>query len=221
MALGNLTNNAVNATRVAVENTQTILIPTLWQRFLELVIAPWQIPSMLWILGPLVLMLVLMEFYFGRYSNEELGWNTAVGNSMVLFFVALDLLRTIYNNHNPITLYQVIFHDIQAGALLNAQYASTIMALCVLALGVVMLFVDFFHILPKKFAFSVSSSLPINLTAYMAIVLVYGNINQPGRFPYDWYTLAAAIVLFIALWIFFGILKFLEPKARDYFGKAS
>ena len=39
----------------------------------------------------------IVAFYFGKYHEEELGWNTAVGNSLVLLFVAMDLLRHIYN----------------------------------------------------------------------------------------------------------------------------
>ena len=75
---------------------------------------------------------------------------------------------------------------------------------------------DFFHILPKKLAFFLGNSLVINLTAYVAIVLIYTNPigMEPGAHsvPLDHYTIIAAFILFWLLWAMFWLLTLFEPK---------
>jgi len=174
---------------------------SVWDRFIELIIAPSNYPDMIWIVTPLVIMLLLMQFYFGRYNNEELGWNTAVGNSMVLIFVSLDLLRFIYGNTgvNSLDVSNIPLHN----------FTATIIALVIGGAGFVMMFSNFFHIMPKKLSFFMSSSLPVNLMAYVAITLVYTSI------PLNFITLLAALILFIILLVFFNIIHLIEPKSND------
>jgi hypothetical protein len=60
-----------------------------WQRFLEILSAPSVHQEMIWIVLPLLLIIVLMTVYFAKYKDEELGWNTALGNSFILIFVSI------------------------------------------------------------------------------------------------------------------------------------
>ena len=57
-----------------------------------LIKAPATNPQMIWITVPLVITTLLMTFYFGKHIKEQLGWNTALGNSVVLFFVGLKVV---------------------------------------------------------------------------------------------------------------------------------
>lgn len=191
-------------------NQTSPLIPQVTERYFDLLIAPFHFPDMVWIIIPMLATLLLMEFYFGRYQTEELGWNTAVGNAVVLIFVSIDLFRQIYGG------------DLQNVLEINpmAQIPlTTMIAFVVGILGLALLFFDFFHLLPKKLAFMVSSSLPINLIAYLSIILVYTNL--PGAeiltkpIPLDMVTILATILLFISLIIFFAVIHFLEPKSRE------
>src|SRR3989344_25778 len=70
-----------------------------WQRVLEILQAPLIMKDMLFILLPLLVVLLIIELYFGRYKYEKLGWNTAVGNSLALFFVGMNLLYFLYTNN--------------------------------------------------------------------------------------------------------------------------
>ncbi len=205
-----MANETVNATINAINNITANGSSTLAQhitqftaivygRLVDITTAPIRISGMLWIITPLVVALLLMEFYFSRYSKEELGWNTAVGNSLVLIFVAIDLLRHIYGDQN--------FLAMEISELLLVK--KTIIALVVAAGSFLLLFTEFFHILPKKFAFFVSSSLPVNLIAFFAIILVYSEI------PLDVYTLISAIVMFVVLLLVFRIIKQLIPKSEE------
>lgn len=160
-------------------------------RMQELLIAPYHYPDMIWMVTPIVVTVLTMQFYFGRYSKEELGWDTFVGNTIVLFFVALDLLRHVYNIAPADFLNFVLFP------------IKTSIALLVAVEAVALFFADFFHFLPKKFAYLISSPLPVNLTAYLALALVYSNIAL------DIYTLYATLALFLTLLIAFNGVKML------------
>ncbi|MEE9525478.1 MAG: hypothetical protein V3V78_02620 [Candidatus Woesearchaeota archaeon] len=184
-------NETINATAV-VNATITELT---FDRFMELVTAPYHFSALLWITIPLIVALILMDIYFGRYKKEELGWNTAVGNTLALVFVAMDLFRQVWSR-----LAEPSFWNLIAG-----HFRET-MVIVVLALGSLWLFIaDFLHILPKKLAFFISSSVPTSVFAYTAIVLIYTDI------PLDKYTLLASVVLFFVLLIALKIIQFLIP----------
>jgi hypothetical protein len=199
----------------------TSIVPFLTElgdRFVRLVIAPTVNTNMLWMVLPLVTTLVMMEFYFGRYSDEQLGWNTAVGNSIVLIFVSIDMFRQITR--------QIYGGDItQIKTIIEAGHTNIpivlVIASLVFLLGIWLLIVDFFHILPEKLAFKISSSLPVNIIAYVSLVLVYTNLpsnKELDPIPVnDGITFLAAIMLFLSLLAFFTLIKLVEPKARSFF----
>lgn len=142
---------------------------------------------MLWILTPLLLATLFMEFYFERYSQEELGWNTAFGNTLVLLFVSIDLIRHLHNN-----------------ALISANPKFAIV-IAVVFVGTVVTLLDFFHALPKSLAFVVSSKLPINCLALAAVLFVYTTL------PLDFATYAALILLVIVLFVLIKLLSIVVP----------
>ena len=98
-------------------------------RFVDLLLAPAQFTQMLWMAVPLVLTIFLMELYFSRYSAEELGWNSAYGNALVLLFVTVDLFRYLYNNN-----------------LLEMMSLKLALALAVAILAILLTMINFLHI---------------------------------------------------------------------------
>jgi hypothetical protein len=134
-----------------------------------------------------------MTFYFGKYHKEELGWNTAVGNSVVLLFVAIDLFRYVYHLTIPGTVINYAIYPI-----------STVICLVVVIEAVTLLFTSFFKALPKQVAFFLSAPLPVNLQAYIAVALVYTDLQL------DRYTIIAVIVLFAILYCLIKLLQILE-----------
>jgi hypothetical protein len=184
-------------------------------RLLDLVMAPLRHPELIWILFPMLTGLILMTIYFGRYKDEELGWNTAVGNSMILIFVAIDLFKKIYGvDSNPWDVIQIlwnlIYYDI---GMTDQMFITTLMAVIVFLWGLFLVISEFFHILPQKLAFMISSSLPINLFAYTSIVVVYSTMAGEALI-FSWATVVAALILFFALWVVFSFIQWLEPKKR-------
>ncbi len=174
-------------------------LPSLWERFIQVATAPLSNPEMLWIAIPLVVTLFTMELYFGRYRRESLGWNTAVGNSLVLIFVSLDLLRQVYGSTGISSVVEVF--AIHTG--------KTLLAVAVGFSGLLILYYDFFHLLPKRFAFTISSHLGVNLFAYLAAAVVYADLRI------DWHTLFAALLLFLFAAVFFAFVHKIEPKPKE------
>jgi len=160
-------------------------------RSIEIVEAPKSNPEAIWLLAPLMVTIILMEFYFGRYSKEELGWNTAFGNSLVLIFIAAFLFKYIHEN--------------------NLRLDSTKMAVMaiLISVGLILTIVDYLHLIPKKLAFTISSKLPLNYLAYAVIVLVYTDI------PVEALTILSFIVLFIAFSIFVWFIHVMAPQIKD------
>ena len=147
---------------------------------------------MIWILIPLLISLFLMEFYFKRYKKEELGWNTAFSNSLILIFVSLDLLRFLYNNH-----------------MLKYVNLENALVIAVLLLGLTLNIITFFHVIPKKTAFGLSSRLPINIIAYITVIIIYSGIII------DFYTAIAAVIFAVLVRLILTLISLLVPESGE------
>lgn len=146
------------------------------ERLWEIMKAPADFPEMLWVLVPLVVTILLTEFYFSRYKYEERGWGSYFGNSMILIFVSFNLLGYLYKN-----------------GVLMINIIDTAFSASIGIIGLVLLIFNFFHALPEKLAFGISSIMPVNFLAYMAIIIVYSNIIV------DYNTVFASL-LFLIIW---------------------
>lgn len=152
-----------------------------WNRILDMIISPYKNTDMLWMLLPLLGALILMEFYFGRYKEEELGWNTAFGNSLILIFVAIDTFRHVYE---PI--------GGSAIAIIYSGHIKILISLVILVMGLFLMLADFFHFLPKRIAYIISSPAYINLIGLLGIIIVYSE-----NIPLDLLTILSCIMIFL------------------------
>ena len=169
---------------------------SIFEMFRLIIQAPRHFPEMIWILIPLTLTLLLIELYFGRYIEEELGWNTAFGNTLVLIFVAIDLAKHLYLTNGSMFIFDF----------------KLAIVLAVLLEGLLLTFLDYFHSLPKKVAFQISSKFPTNYVAYIAIILVYTN---PEYIPLDSITFFAFIFALIVFLSVITIIHFIVQKVRS------
>jgi hypothetical protein len=158
--------------------------------FFLLLKAPLYEPEMWWIVAPLIAIVLVMTFYFGKYIREQLGWNTALGNSIVLFFICMDLLRTIYHYSSPPTFYQFLWNPMK-----------TVVVIAVMFEGILLSATAFEHALPKQIMFFIASPVSVNTQAYVLAAVVYLQLVP------SIYTLLAAILLFLVL---FGLLRTLQ-----------
>src|SRR3989338_4476871 len=130
-------------------------------RTTEILYKPIILKNLLWIIAPLLITLVLIQLYFGRYKNEELGWNTAFGNSVSLLWVTTTLFRFVYEQNNGSLL---------AAFLLNK---NKIILISILGLWAMLsIFLQFFHILPRKIDFLIYSSIPVYVTSILLVIFL-------------------------------------------------
>ena len=217
MAVNETINASLAITQEATSIYQDMIVPfilTTWDRFIDLILAPYLYQNMVWIIAPLIFTICIMEFYFTRYKHEELGWNTAVGNSVVLIFVSIDLFRQIYEGN----LKQILALDVASIPM------TTICAGIIGIWGLGLMVFNFWHILPKRFSFLISSALPVNTTAYIAILLVYTNMATAEGIipiPLDIHTILAALLLLIVLFFLFNtVAVLLIPESKDVVAEA-
>jgi hypothetical protein len=191
----------LNATAGATASVSQGFFSLLWQRTVDLIKAPVNTPEMFWILTPLIIATVIMQFYFGRYEDEEMGWNTAVSNSLILIFVSIDLLRHLHTNPPSEVLFNLFGINI---------YTKTIMVAVLAFIGFFLFITDFFHFLPKRTALFASSGLIVRLLSYVALVVVYS-----ANIPIDLMTMLGGVLIFIMLFFIFQFIRFIEPKAKE------
>jgi len=170
----------------------TNIITEIFIRFHDLLLAPLTHKEMLWIAIPLLLTTILLELYFARYKFEELGWNSAYANTLVLVFVSIDLFRFLYTNDQ-----------------LNYITGKNALAIIVAILGILLAVSNYLHVWSKDIAYGISGKLPINVLAYMSIILIYSNI------PIDIITLIASLGILALFIIIILIIRFITPKAIE------
>lgn len=209
-------NETVNATLGASGGQEAMLafFPALFERFMALLLAPFSHPQMFYIILPMIVTLVVLELYQGRYSSEDLGWNSAVGHALVLIFVSVDLLKTIYPDVAPSTMLNSIWFNATHLGAQSGEAVTTLIAAAIGTYGFLLLIIDFLHWLPKRLAFFISGNLQIHLLAYLGIAIVYSNQAGADKVPVDWYTPLAGLLLFLLLWFLFGIVHLLTPKYK-------
>ncbi|MFH1592764.1 MAG: hypothetical protein ABIB47_05350 [Candidatus Woesearchaeota archaeon] len=168
------------------------VIGTLVDRFIDILIAPYNFRDMLWILTPLFLALLLIELYFARYKFEEAGWNVPYSNSLIMIFVSIDLFRIL-----------------NSGGELSDITPRIALAVGVATLGVFLTASNFLHLWSREFAFGMSNHLPMNFIAYMSVVIIY------SRIPLDFYTLIASFGIFVVFVLLILLIRFIVPKAIE------
>ncbi|MFC1801440.1 hypothetical protein ACFLZB_03170 [Nanoarchaeota archaeon] len=141
----------------------------------EIMTAPVADPSMLWEVLPLIVTTVLLTMYFSKHRDEKLGWNTAFANSFVLFFVGINLIRVLY-------VREMLGFNLQL-----------LVVVLMMVVGVILAFLDFYHVIPENIAFLISSKLPLNYFAYIVVVYVHIGLIL------DWITLVAVLLMFVLL----------------------
>lgn len=165
------------------------ILTTFIQRFLEFLKIPFTDSEVAWTITPVIITLLILFIYFRRYKDEELGWNTAVANTLVTIFVSVELLKHIYFlNGGEVANY-------------TTYISKTIATIILLFFGFILFIINIEHALPKKIAYHISSPLTINLLAYILISFVHSTI------PYDYITLLALISLFIILRLFLAVIE--------------
>jgi hypothetical protein len=220
-ALNSTLNNTLNETLGrAAENISVLkdIVPLVLSRFWDLIAAPFHRPEMLWIIMPLLFTFIVMEFYFGRHRDEELGWAAAVANSLILIIVAIDLLKHSFHYAPPWTVFKEIMTAAFTDAVLPLPPQVVLLILFLGASGVAITFINYFHLLPSRIAFEVSGHPPVNFLAYFAIAIVY-SAGTRSEIPFDIATLIAGALLYVLMLIIIFMVRKATGNVRGGFGR--
>lgn len=160
---------------------QEVLVP----RLKEFAMVPVKNPDAFWIILPLLIAAIGMQVYFGRNRTEELGWNTAFGNSVTYTFVATSMLRYLYTSYS--------WNDfLHAGLAVD----KLLLAIGFVIIGIYMIFGNYFHTIPKRLTFLISSAIFINGFAVVAVILIQSDL------PLDVPTFLSALIFMILIMLF-------------------
>ncbi len=164
----------------------------------RILLAPFNNPNMMWIVTPLLISMTLMQLYFARHRQEELGWSSAFGNSISLIFVSINLLQFLFNSYG--------FSGVNP---FNPASNKLYLIIGLGLISVVQLFINFFHLIPKRIAFFINSAVPTNMTAYIMITLVYTDI------PLNLVSLTASFILLALMIYLFNFIKGFIPMSEE------
>lgn len=168
----------------------------------EIFIRPWLHIDTLWMILPLILILILINLYFGRYRTAKLGWGSAFSNSISLLWVCIILGRLLIERHGLEVLYSTF--------LTSHLVMKDVILVGILTVWVlVLLYLNYFHIIPRRFAFIISSFDAVYILAYVIISLVIGN------FVINVHTVIAAVILFILMFLALQAIKLVTPMSRS------
>jgi hypothetical protein len=161
-----------------LENQETIR--SIFEQFL---VTPINQPEILPTVLPLIVGAVIIELYFGKYTREELGWNTSVGNAVIWATTGITLLMTTEMNQQE-------------------KFA----AYALIGIGGLVGYMDFYHKWPETVAFIISSSGIVYTLAYIAIIMIKTSMT------FNPVTMKAAAIFFVAVNIGFKIMQGMESS---------
>jgi len=162
---------------------------TLQEVVKEFVLAPMRYPEILPTVIPIIVGAVVIELYFGKHTNEDLGWNTSVGNAIVWVTTGLVMYLTTD---------------------LGTQETYATFGLIALGLGVA--YLNFFHKWSSTIAFVASSSGIVYTLTYIFVVFVKTDMQLNNT------VLKSAGIFLIGVIAVFKIIKAFETPANDGVG---
>ena len=160
--------------------------------FKEIFSAPLRDLSILWFLAPLVLFWFILEIYFGRYKSEKLGWNTALGYGLSMFWIVIISFKTMFENN---------FELFSIGKLLFVIFVA--------AYYVFIIFISFTHRLKEKIFFLFTSPTIVYYLFGITLLLV------DDLLEINFWVFIDLIILYIIILILEIILKKIVPAASE------
>ncbi|MCH8067139.1 MAG: hypothetical protein IIC69_00995 [Nanoarchaeota archaeon] len=158
--------------------------------FKEIFSAPFRDPSILWLLIPIMMFWFVLEIYFDKYKGEKIGWNTALGYGLSMFWIVVISLKTLFeNNFELFSIDKLLF------LILIALYS------------VFIIYVSFTHRLKEKIFFLFASPSLIYYLFGIAILLVHDLISL------SLWVIIDLVILYIIILIIEFILRKLIPVA--------
>lgn len=147
--------------------------------------------SILWFIAPIIIFWVILEIYFDRYKKEELGWNTALGNGLSVFWVSVICLRYLFSEN-----FQ------------NFNWTKLITIAVIFLYGAGIVANSFSHKLKKKISFLIAAPTPVYFLSLFAILWTYDLL------PLTLWVIIDLVILYILISLFELLLKKIIRPAK-------
>ncbi|MBU0536640.1 MAG: hypothetical protein KKE20_06750 [Nanoarchaeota archaeon] len=142
--------------------------------------------SALWFILPLIILWLILEIYFDLHSDEELGWNTALGNSITMFWMAIQLMRFLFT-----------------GKMEHFGWLKITFVIILFSYSIFLAYISFTHKVDKDITFHLASPTTVYYWSGIVALWVYGS-------------LAVTLWIFIDIILLFLILLFIVSLSRKY-----
>jgi len=160
--------------------------------FGEIFSAPLEDLSILWLLTPIILFWLIIEIYFARHKTEKLGWNTALGNGLTMFWVVIISLKVLFT-----------------GNLGLFSYDKLIFVIVIAIYSALIIFMSFTHDVKEKLFFLLASPTAVYYLSGIAVLWIHDLLTI------NVWVLIDLILLYLVILIFESILKKVIPAASD------
>lgn len=160
---------------------------------LDIIKAPFTM-NLWWQLLPVLMLWIAIEVYLDWHKNERLGWNSALGNGISLFWITVASMQPLFarSQYEP-------FH-----------WGTFIALLLILCYALFVMYISFMHKLRSHLSYELAYPTIIYYLAVFSIL--WGH----GALPMNLYVLVMAIVLFGAVfglrWLVFWLLPDAPPS---------
>jgi len=162
----------------------------MWIAFREIMASPFKDISIWWYLIPILLLWIVLEVYFGKYKQEKLGWNTALGNGITLTWINIESMRYLFSEHP------------------EPFWLRFILVLLIMFYGLFVIYISFSHKFSSKATYAFAAPSPIYYLA--AITNLWGH----GVLDLSFWVAIDLIIMFPILLGFFAILRKILPAAK-------
>jgi|TARA_B100001971_G_C18187924_1_gene536795 hypothetical protein len=142
--------------------------------------------SILWLLTPILFFWIVLEVYFSKYQSEKLGWNTALGNGMSIFWILIISMRELFSEGWSGLVWSRFF-----GLMILFVYTGFI------------IYNSFAHKLPEKVSFIIASPTITYYLSAVAILWTFGGLVITGWVILD-------------LLLIYGVVLILEVILKKY-----
>ncbi|PLW80081.1 hypothetical protein C0585_04145 [Candidatus Woesearchaeota archaeon] len=163
------------------------LIQEILLGFLEIFKSPAKDWSVFWLLAPIFLFWIILEIYFDKHKKEALGWNTALGNGLSLFWVTISCLKFIFA--------LMMSHDITT-SFGTEVFWRMVAIFFIFTYSIFIIWVSFKHNIKDKYFYPIASPTPIYYLSAVIVLLAYGVLNFSWIIIFD---------LFILYWVILGL----------------
>lgn len=147
-------------------------------------------PSLFWYLGPILFFWFVLEIYFSKYKSEKLGWNTALGNGLSVFWILIISMKFLFDNDRD-----------------NFEWTKFIAILVMMIYAIFIIVNSFSHKLRDKLSFLLASPTATYYISGVAILWTYGKLDITR-----WVLLDLVIFYGFVLFISFLLKKLIKGK---------